>query len=236
MNLKRTIVISLITMLLILSGGSLAEPYIFPVKPATPTAADISMSDAISIAKSEMAQRQGMSLDDYQNYKIKANCVKLENGEKAWVVMLDELAYGSDALVTISSMNATIIDYQASDTEITMFLIDQWKKKKGAMRTWSIEDMALFNWLFGSSDQYVVPNEDHISKEEAAAIALSAISQTLSSPEFSYSFKLFSYTDGRPDQYVWLVTILVHGEEEYLVHISAVDGAVIEVFEGGGLG
>lgn len=230
MNLKRMIAVVSMAVLLVLLGGSCAETYVFPVEPAALTETDISMADAISVAKNEMTQQQGIALDDFRNYKIKANLVELVNGEKAWVVMLDEMSCGSDALVTISSDDATIIDYQASETEITMFLLDQWIKKKGAMRTWSLEDKALFNWLFGSSDQYVVPREEQISKEKARDIALSAIPEALSSPEFSYTYSLLSYTDGRPDLYVWMITVLIDGQPKYLVHIAAVDGTVVEVY------
>ncbi len=229
MTMKRMVAAALMAVSLVLWGGSFAETYVFPVEPATPSETDIAMADAIAAAKSEMAQRQGVPLDGFQNFNVKANCVKLENNEKAWVVLLDELAYGTDALVTLSAVDASIIDYQASDTEITMFLIDQWTRKKGAMKTWTMEDKALFDWLFGSSDQYVVPSEAHISKEMARDIALSAIDQALSSPTFSYAYHLLSYTDGRPDHYVWMVTIYVDGHEKYLVHVSAVDGAVVEV-------
>ncbi|MEG1014324.1 MAG: PepSY domain-containing protein [Clostridia bacterium] len=231
MTLKRAIAGGLLTALLVLSNGSLAETYVFPVGPASPTETDISMTDAISIAKKELVLRQSIPSNDFQNYKIKANCVQLENSEKAWVVMLDEQSCGSDALVTISSADATIIDYQAGHAEITTFLIDQWTKKKGAKRTWSLEDKALYNWLFGSSDQYLIPNEDHISKDTAIDIALSAIPPSLISPEVSTTFNLLSYTDGRPEQYVWMVTILENGQEKFLVHVSALDGAVVEVFE-----
>lgn len=215
----------------LLAGGSLAEAYVFPVEPAALTETDLSMADAISIAKKEMVLRQSVPSDDFQNYKIKANCVWLENAEKAWVVMLDELSCGSDALVTISLADGTVIGYQAGHAEITSFLIDQWTKKKGAMRTWSLEDKALFNWLFGSSDQYLIPNEDHVSRDTAIDTALSAIPQSLTLPEFSTTFNLLSYTDGRLEQYVWMVTILENGQEKFLVHVSAIDGSVVEVFD-----
>ncbi len=217
-------------LLLILPSGAFAQTYLFPVGPATRAETDIVLADAVAVAKNEMTQRQGISPDGFGEYRIKANCATLENGEKAWVVMLDELNCGADALVTISSTDATVLAYQASDTEITLDLLDQWTTKKGPMQTWALEDRALFNWLFGLADQYVIPGEEHISRETARDIALSAIPQPLPSPEFSYGFHVFSYTDGRPDQTVWMVTILENGQEKYLVHVSAVDGAVVDVF------
>lgn len=230
MTLKQTIAGIWLMTLLMLSSGALAETYVFPVKPASLAETDISMADAISIAKKEMVRRQSIPTDDFQNYKIKANCVWLENEQKAWVVMLDELSCGSDALVTISLADTAIIDYQAGHAEITSFLVDEWTKKKGAMKAWSIEDKALFNWLFGNSDQYLIPDEGYISRDTARDIALSAVPQSISSPEFSFTFSLLSYTDGRPEQYVWMVTILENGQKKFLVHVSAVDGTVVEVF------
>ncbi|MEF9880429.1 MAG: hypothetical protein RR975_13525, partial [Clostridia bacterium] len=82
MTLKRAIAGGLLTALLVLSNGSLAETYVFPVGPASLTETDISMTDAISIAKKELVLRQSIPSNDFQNYKIKANCVQLENSEK----------------------------------------------------------------------------------------------------------------------------------------------------------
>lgn len=204
--------------------------YVFPAAPAELTEADISMEDAIAAAKNEMTIRQGVPPDGFGNYRIKASFVTLENGEKAWVVMLDELSMGLDALVTISQSGASIIDYRESDTEITSLLIDLWTGEKGAMKTWALEDKALFNFMFGNDDRYVFPGESHISRDAARDIALSAVPGPVSSPEITYAFKLLSYTDGRPERYVWIIAIHENGREKYVVHVSATDGAVLDIY------
>lgn len=112
------------------SGMSSAEPYVFPIEPSAITLKDISMIDAVAIAKDEIQQQQGSAFKDFENYNIKASCVKLESNQKAWVIMFDELFCGLDALVTIDATDGSIIDYQTSDTEITAFLIKQWTNKK----------------------------------------------------------------------------------------------------------
>ena len=230
----------LIAMMITLTVAAFAETYAFPVEPATPTAMNISMSDAIAAAKNEMVQRQNLSMADIQNHRIKANFVKLENNEYAWMVIIEsnEMNNRISALATVSSTAPEIIDYQASDptTELTMILIDQWTKRKGPMRTWPVKDKALFDLLFGWQDAYLVPDASHISEEEAKNIALSALPQSFSSPEFSAAFRLLSYTDGRMDEYVWCVTVIEQGKERYLVNISAVDGSVVEIIELSGLG
>lgn len=228
MNVERRITAVCLTILLALSSGALAESYVFPVEPAALTENDISVESAIDAAKGELTRRRNLS--DFEKYRIKAGCVKLENGEKAWVVMLDELQCGTDALVTLSAADGRLIDYQETDREIISLLVETWTSKKGGMRTWTLEDKALFNWLFGMDDAYVVPSEGHISQERAGEIALAAIPEKASPEECSYAFRLFSYTDGRPKQYVWLITITKNGEEKYLVHVSADNGDVLEVF------
>lgn len=228
MNVKRRITAVCLTILLALSSGALAESDVLPVEPAQPAENDISMESAIDAAKGELTRRRNLS--DFEKYRIKASCVKLENGEKAWVVMLDELRCGTDALITLSAVDGKLIDYQETDMEIISLLVETWTAKKGRMSTWKLEDKALFNWLFGMDDAYVVPGEGHISQERAGEIALAAIPEKASLEECAYAFRLFSYTDGRPKQYVWLITITKNGEEKYLVHVSAENGDVLEVF------
>lgn len=231
MNLKHTLAVALITVLAFLSSGSLADTHILPVEPAVLTEGSISKEDAVIIAKNEMLTRESLALKDFQDYKIVATAVKLETGADAWVVMLDEQFCGTDALVTISATNAAILDYQSTNMEIISAVVNQWIEKKGAMITWSVEDKALFDWVYGASDEYVTPSEGDISQEAAGSIALSAMEQTATADELFYAFKCLSYTDGRPDQYVWVVTALKNGKETYIVYVSAINGDVLEVYK-----
>lgn len=224
--------------LLLISSVSLAKANdwmgYWPVAPSTPGEACISGDEAILIAKQEMASRYRRPVSDFDRHKEKARFVRLQNGEEAWIVMIDHSNEVGDvgAAMTLSPGGETVLNYVSSDgKELTDVLHDQWTSRKGDRRFWSIEDKALFDWLYGSSETYVVPAKEHIRKEKAARIALSAISEKLDSPHFSYLFKLLSSTDGKSEQYVWLVTIHVGGEARYVVYVSAVDGTVMELFE-----
>ncbi len=228
--MKRMYMAVLWLALLALAGGALAGERLFPVAPAEAAQTDVSMTDAIQFAKAEMAKQQGMPGEEFQNYRIKAGCVLLENGGKAWIVTLDEKGYGWDALVTLAAEDGAVIDYQATDSEITSLLVKQWTERKGPMLAWTQEDQALFNWLFGDRDAYLMPDETHIRQEEAGAIALASITEPLASPELHYRFDHLSYTDGRPEQVVWRVTVVVQGREKYLVYVSATDGTVVESY------
>ena len=234
MTFKRTVALCLAAALLTLAGGALSEACIFPVEPAEITQADITMEAAISAAQAAMVSRHAdTSFYDFQNYNIKAGCVLLETGQKAWVVMLDEQSYRLDAVVTVSATDGAILAYQETDAEtreILDVILAQWEAEKGDMDAWSLQDSALFDWLYGFTDRYIYPGEEHISQEAARDIALSAIPEPVAAPECSYSFNLFTYTDGTPEQYVWLVTISENGQARYVVHVSAVDGAVLDVF------
>ncbi len=231
MNLKHTVAVALIIVLTVLVSGSLADTDTFPVKPAVLAEGSLSKEDAVAIAKNEIITRESLVLTDFQNYNIVATAVTLESGENAWVVMLDELFCGTDALVTMSASDATILDYQSTNGEIIAVFSIQWFEKKGGMTAWSVEDKALYDWMSGRSDEYELPGEDHISKEEAGSIALSVMKQTATADELSYAFKHFSYTDGRPDQYVWVVIAVKNGKETYIVYVSAINGDVLEVFK-----
>ena len=227
---KHILPVLLVVLLVFLAGGALADTHILPMEPADLSASGITQDDAVTIAENELVTREGVAGDDWQSYRIKATGVRLETGEEAWMVLLDHQQYGTDALVTVSADNAAVIDYQATDTEIISAVVNLWTMEKGTMNTWSIEEQALFELLFGTSNEYVVPGDDYISQEEAGNIALSAVPQTSATREPSYAFKKFSYTDGRPDAYVWLVTVWEYGQEKYVVHVSATDGAVLKVF------
>ncbi|MEG0492018.1 MAG: PepSY domain-containing protein [Clostridia bacterium] len=225
------------TVLLALAGYAIAETHLFPIAPATMTEKTASADDAIALAKDTMSKRQKLTLDDLnrdlQGGKIKANYVELENGENAWMIMIDS-EWGTDALVTVSSTGEDVIDYQATDNqlrEITTILLKQWRAAKGDMRAWSTEDTALFKWLYGSAEEYIVPSDADIRKEKAADIALAAISREIASPTFTFLFEQLSFTDGRSSQLVWSVTIYENGKELYVVKVSADTGEVVDVFQ-----
>ena len=219
------------TFLIMFACAAFADVYLTPVAPATLTPRGISMAEAIAHAREEMIQREGMTILDLNNYLVKASFVRLENDENAWVVMLDEKGYGTDTLVTISADGQRVLDYQSTNTEITALLVQLWKAKKGEMKTWSVEDKALFNWMFGNQDQMLLPDDNCISREKAGEIAIAQIGQSLSLSDCSFSFGRLSSADAQSEQFVWMVTIVVNGQEAYLVHVDAVDGAVIEQYE-----
>ena len=221
----------LLTTLVLYVYSAFAYAVPLPAAPATLAQRDICMAEAIAHAREEMIQREGMTILDLNNYLVKASFVRLENDENAWVVMLDEKGYGTDTLVTISADGQRVLDYQSTNTEITALLVQLWKAKKGEMETWSVEDKALFNWMFGNQDQILLPDDNCISREKAGEIAIAQIGQSLSLSDCSFSFGRLSSADAQSEQFVWMVTIVVNGQEAYLVHVDAVDGAVIEQYE-----
>lgn len=228
---KLRFVFMAITMLWMALGYAEAETHLFPIEPAPITAQMISADEAVVLAKDAMMTRQHLTVDDLYDSTVKAGFVVLENGENAWMVMIDS-PWGTDALVTLSASGKEIIDYQATDQqrrEIITILLQQWRAQKGDIRTWSIEDKALFDWLFGEATAYIVPGEGDISKEEAAEIAVEAVPDSISTPRFSFSFKLFTYPGEKQAQRIWLVTIYEGEKERYVVHVSSADGTVVKV-------
>lgn len=229
---KHCIIAALLSTILVLfASTSFAHAYLLPTEPATLMQTDISMAEAIALARGEMMQCEGMSNLDLNSYIVKASFVHLETDENAWVVMLDEKGYGTDTLVTISADGQRVLDYQSTNTEITALLVQLWKAKKGEMKTWPIEDKALFNWMFGEQDQLLLPDENCISREKAGETAIAATSQPLPLAECTYSFGRLSYTDDQPDRLVWMVTIIANGQDVYLVHVDAINGTVIEKYD-----
>ena len=229
--MKQSLIFCLLIAIVCFAVPAFATTYRFPVNPAPVSEGELTMEAALSLAQNEMMQREGMPEIQLENYKIKAHCVWLDNGEKAWVVMLDELGYGTDALVTLSATGGHVIHYHATNTEITMYLIEQWTAVKGKMNTWSVKDKALFNWLFGNDEQYVVPDESYIAQEDAEEIAMAAVSQLFASPTASSTFLYMTYPDKQLECYVWSVTIWENGQEVYLVHVNAETGAVVETYQ-----
>ena len=229
--MKRNLLVCLMITIVCFAFPAFATAYRFPVDPAPVSEGELTMEAALTLAQNEMMQREEMPEIHLENYNIKANCVWLDNGEKAWVVMLDELGYGTDALVTFSAAGGHVIHYHATNSEITMYLVEQWTAEKGKMKTWSVKDTALFNWLFGNDEQYVVPDESYIAQEDAEEIAMAAVSQLVASPTASSTFLYMTYPDKQYECYVWSVTIWENGQEAYLVHVNAETGAVVETYQ-----
>lgn len=211
-----------------------SDDYYFPVSPASLDENSISQEEAITAAKDVMLQREGAPFEEHEQSTIKAGFVQLESGENAWNVMLDS-AYGTDALVLLSPAGE-VIHYQATDDkspEITTILQKKWQEEKGNIQSWSIEDKALWYWLYGSADAYIVPTENDISQERAVKIALEAVPEELSDPSYTISFGTY-HKDA--SLRVWSITIYENGKEAYVVYVTAEDGTVIEQFPVSSLG
>lgn len=228
--MKRPLLFCLMIAIVCFALPAFATAYPFPVDPAPSSQAELTREAALTLAQNEMMQREAMPEIHLENYHIKANCVWLDQGQKAWVVMLDELGYGTDALVTLSAADGHVMHYHATNTEITMYLIEQWTAQKGKMTAWSVKDKALFNWLFGNDEYYTVPNENCIPQEEAEEIAMAAVRQWVASPSASSSFLYLKDPDMAVEGYVWSVTIWESGQETYLVHVHAETGAVVATY------
>jgi hypothetical protein len=234
--MKKKILLAFTALLLILPGLSLGEAYVYPVEMATPTEADISKDDAISIAKNETTERQGLAPGALDGYPNATNFVTLENGENAWVVSIfftDEFPRMMSVLV-ISPADGAVIEYQASDTGLDYEILQRWEERKGEYLSWSLEDQALFDMLYRENNTAAIPGEGMLSQEEAAAIALNAVPQSFSKPTFLFEFWKNAYSDGtEQDVYTWVVVILEGGEKKYQVNLSAVDGTIVLVHEWG---
>lgn len=205
-----------------------SDQYYFPVSPASLDENSISQEEAIAAAKDVMLQRERAPFEEHEQSKIKAGFVQLESGENAWHVMLDS-AYGTDALVILSP-TGEVINYEATDDEspeITTILQEKWQEEKGRIQSWSIEDQAIWDWLYGSADAYIVPTENDISQEQAVQIALEAVSEELSDPSYTISFGTY-HKDA--SLRVWHITFYENGQEAYVVYVTAEDGTVIELF------
>ena len=90
--MKKTFAIALVMMLLAASF-SFAENFekenALPAIPSEPTNEGLSQDEAVGIVKQKMADAYQRPLSDFDCHKVKANFVALENGEDAWVVMVD---------------------------------------------------------------------------------------------------------------------------------------------------
>lgn len=229
----------LLVILLFAASVSFAENGPLPVAPAEPTGDCVSQEEAVRIARQTMAGYYQRPMSDFDFHTVKARFVKLENGQDAWSVMIDHNNEKLDVgmAVILSAQDGGIIACLTNEgNELNLVLLEQWKKQKGDLRTWSAEDKALFDWLYGSSETYADASEYPVSMEKATEIALAALPEPIPNPEVSCTFKCFSETTEGPAQTVWLVTIGADGQETYVVYVSAVDGAVMDIIKESNLG
>lgn len=231
----------LLVILLLAAAVSLAENGEIPLPsaPAEPTDGCVSQEEAVRIARQKMADDCQRPISDFDFHKVKACFVKLENGQNAWNIMIDHPNEKLDVgmAVILSPKDGAILACMTNEeNELNLVLLEQWKKQKGDLRTWSAEDKALFDWLYGSAETCADVSEYPVSMEKATRIALSALPMSLPNPEISCTFKRFSETTKGPAQAVWLVAIGEDGQEAYVVYVSAVDGAVMEIIKESNLG
>ena len=172
--MKKTFAIALVMMLLAASF-SFAENFekenALPAIPSEPTNEGLSQDEAVGIVKQKMADAYQRPLSDFDCHKVKANFVALENGEDAWVVMVDHNNenYDVGAAAIIDPQDGTILNYVSNEEkELNLVLLEQWKEQKGDLRTWTAEEQALFDWLYGTAETYAAPSENQIGKEQAA--------------------------------------------------------------------
>lgn len=178
------------------------------------------------MAKDAMEQRGTPYVEEEGN--VKAGFVELESGERAWVVMLDS-AYHADALLTVSPAGE-VTGYQGTSQEkleIYTIVLEAWRAEKGAQQLWSIEEKALFRWLYGSDNAYVALTENDIPQEQAVEIALAALPEELSELTYSVTFDNY-YKDASVR--VWRFNVFGQGTEAYVIYVDAGDGEVLEIF------
>ena len=95
--------------------------------------------------------------------------------------MYNEDIDGSIAHVTMLGKQGIVSN---EEKELNLVLLEQWKEQKGDLRTWTAEEQALFDWLYGTAETYAAPSENQIGKEQAAEIALAAIPEKLQNLNF----------------------------------------------------
>ena len=118
--MKKTFAIALVMMLLAASF-SFAENFekenALPAIPSEPTNEGLSQDEAVGIVKQKMADAYQRPLSDFDCHKVKANFVALENGEDAWVVMVDHNNenYDVGAAAIIDPQDGTILNYVSNE-------------------------------------------------------------------------------------------------------------------------
>ena len=204
-----------------------------------PAEGDLTMEQAISIAKMQLASKleEPITLDDLP-MKATFLSLRIEGADtKIWIVPFFP-SYPSSTVyaVTVESPTGIILHVGMGLSWNFEIVWEKWGREDYSF--WSVEEKALFHEAFQLRPTRIMPDEDAIPQEQALEIALETIETEYGVPRgaiepiyrVDYNYVPGWYASHYKDQAdeAWLIMLRPPIPDEYLYQIvlSAKDGAV----------
>lgn len=226
------LIISIIV--IVIPSLSFAESFLLPLKPALDSDIKTSKEEAIEIAK-ELLSQSGIEYDELQ-YKTKAGSVLLSNNQIAWIVMMNDMSdpnnSGYDLYAVIDANDGKIIELSFPQQDIKTWVLQHWIEQKGELGSWSINDRALFNWLFGNDSSFFDQSETSISCIQAEKIAKTWMQKVHADVYYNKTNASYLWMgqDAVP-QFVWTITFFADDNELFLVYVSTTTEIVTDCYD-----
>ena len=233
MNRITALALALVLAFTVLSAA-LAEPVIIPVQYVPEEGLQFTKADAL--AKAEALFAESGHTYDAENYTRKAGSVRLPDGQSAWIVFIERRNDKPDGnlYAVLSADDGSVIELYYPDNDVYTWLMMQWISAKDRhMSDWSIEEQALFDWLFSDSeDKLFEPSETGISSEEAVLIAAKWLKEHFNAAyDETHVSYLGLYDDRQDPWYCWVVSFLENGKLMYVLHVNTETGEVVNSFD-----
>lgn len=232
--MKKRKITPFIVLLLVLAmvSGALAESVIIPVRRIPEDSLAFAREEALARAADLFSGQN--SAYRAENYRQDAKSVLLPDGQAAWIVTMERCVEEpvGNIYAVFSADNGEIIELYYPDNDIYTWILMEWISAKRLHRQdWSVEDQALFDWLFAGSDSMFEPSHARVPSDEAVRVAAKWLLETFGAGYDETRISYSGNTDGSGNtSYCWVISFIRNGKQAYIVSVSTETGEIDNCF------
>ncbi len=215
-----------------------AEPVLIPVQPVPEDGLTFTEADAVAKAEGLFAD-QGYTYSEGKYFR-KAVSVLLPDGQTAWIAFIErrEKEAAGNLYAVFSADTGKTIELYFPDNDVSTWVLKQWiDVKHGHRSDWSVEDQALFDWLFSDDTDMFDPSQAAVSSGEAVRIASDWVQKNAGIIYDNTSVSYIGLYDDSHSWYNWVISFQQNGSQVMIVYVNTETGVVensYDVAEGEG--
>ena len=228
------IISCLVALLIVLSlaAGAAAGTVIVPVRQIPEGGLAFTKADALAKA-AELFAGRGYTYSEGAYFR-KAGSVLLPDGQAAWIVFIErqEDNAAGNLYTVLSADTGNVIELYYPDNDVYTWIMMQWAEAKQRRRSaWSVEEQALFDWLFTAGSDMFNPSQAAVSSDEAVRIASDWVKEHFGIAYDDTGVSFIGWSDDSHTWYSWTVSFCQGGSQVMVVYVSTETGAVENSFE-----
>ena len=233
--MKKRMIFPAILLLLVLAlvAGALADAVIIPVRRIPENGLPFTREEALARTADLFSEHTGAYRAE--NYRQNAGSVLLPDGRTAWIVTMERCVDEpvGNIYAVFSAEDGGIIELYYPDNDIYTWVLMEWIGAKHLHKQdWSVEDQALFDWLFSGSGDMFDPSRAAVSADEAVRTAAKWLQDTFGAGYDEARVSYSGHTDdgsGRTS-YCWVISFIRNGKQAYIVSVSTETGEIDNCF------